>query len=170
LATGDFRPALEALPGADAAGLSPANIRRLTASWEQDYQALRQRDLTGRKYACVWADGHGHPGAGSRRWHAGILGAAREVWPESREQGCWCQKLVNVLGMLPPRLQPRAKPALHEMMYAASRPECAAARTRFADEYQVKYPKAAESLVANWERLTAFFRFTGRALEAPAQH
>jgi len=216
LATGDFRPALEALLGEDAAGLSPTNITRLTAGWEQEYQAFRQCDLTGHEYVYVWVDGvHfnirleddrlctlvmiGALPNGEKKllavedgyresaesWKAvlrelkrrgmvapvlaagdGALGfwaAAREVWPESREQGCWCHKLVNVLDKLPRRLQPRAKRALHEMMYAESRSECEVARTRFADEYQVKYPKAVESLVASWERLTAFFDF-------PAEH
>jgi putative transposase len=68
-----------------------------------------------------------------------------------------------VLDKLPPRLQPRAKRALHEMMYAESRSDCEAARTRFAAEYRAKYPKAVESLAVNWERLTAFFDF-------PAEH
>src|ERR1019366_3494621 len=50
LSTGDFRPALEGLLGEDAAGLSPTNIARLTACWEKEYTAFRQRDLAGRKY------------------------------------------------------------------------------------------------------------------------
>ena len=37
LSTGDFRPALEALLGEDAAGLSPTTIARLTAGWEKEY-------------------------------------------------------------------------------------------------------------------------------------
>ena len=57
LSTGDFRPALEGLLGEDAAGLSPTNIARLTACWEQEYTAFRQRDLTGREYVYVWVDG-----------------------------------------------------------------------------------------------------------------
>ena len=36
LSTGDFRPALHALLGADAAGLSPTNSARLTASWAKE--------------------------------------------------------------------------------------------------------------------------------------
>jgi putative transposase len=32
----DFRPALEGLVGADATGLSPTNISRLTACWEKN--------------------------------------------------------------------------------------------------------------------------------------
>jgi transposase-like protein len=38
---GDFRPALEALLGEDAAGLSPATIARLTAGWEKEYKDFR---------------------------------------------------------------------------------------------------------------------------------
>ena len=47
---GDLRPALEGLLGEDAAGLSPANSTRLTACWEKEYTAFRQRDLAGREY------------------------------------------------------------------------------------------------------------------------
>ena len=78
--------------------------------------------------------------------------------PTTREQGCWCHKLVNVLDQLPPRLQPRAKRALHEMMYAARRADCEAAKARFAAEYQAKYPKAVKSLTANWDKEYAEFR------------
>jgi putative transposase len=216
LATGDFRPALEGLLGADAAGLSPTTIMRLTAGWAKEYQAFTQRDLSGREYVYVWVDGvhfnirlederlctlvmigakpngekellaveDGYRESAEswktvlrelkRRGMAapvvavgdGALGfwaAAREVWPETRAQACWCHKLVNVLDKLPQRLQSRAKRALHEMMYAESRSECEATRTRFAAEYRAKYPKAVESLAVTWERLTAFFDF-------PAEH
>jgi putative transposase len=216
LSTGDFRPALEALLGEDATGLSPTTIARLTASWEKEYTDFRRRDLSGREYVYVWVDGihfnirldddrlctlvmigarangekdllaveDGYRESAEswktvlrelkRRGMAapvlavgdGALGfwaAAREVWPETREQGCWCHKLANVLDKLPQRLHSRAKRALHEMMYAARRSDCEAARVRFAAEYQAKYPKAVESLTANWERLVRFFDF-------PAEH
>ena len=39
----------------------------------------------------------------------GFWAAAREVWPESREQACWCHKLANVLDKLPPAFTTRAK-------------------------------------------------------------
>jgi putative transposase len=216
LSTGDFRPALEGLLGADAAGLSPTNISRLTACWEKEYTAFRQRDLAGREYVYVWVDGvhfnirleddrlctlvmiGARPNGekellavedgyreSAESWKTllrdlkrrgmaapvvavgdGALGfwaAAREVWPATREQGCWVHKLVNVLDKLPPRLQPRAKRALHEMMYAECRADCETARARFAAEFQPKYAKAVESLTANWERLVTFFDF-------PAEH
>jgi len=216
LSTGDFRPALEGLLGEEAGGLSPTNIARLTACWEQEYATFRRRDLTGREYVYVWVDGvhfnirleddrlctlvmiGARPDGekellavedgyreSTESWKTllrdlkrrgmaapvvavgdGALGfwaAAREVWPETRAQGCWCHKLVNVLDKLPQRLQPRAKRALHEMMYAECRADCEAARARFEVEYQAKYPKAVESLTANWERLVTFFDF-------PAEH
>ncbi len=57
LATGDFRPALEALLGEDACGLSATNIARLTTCWEKEYADFRRRDLSGREYVYVWVDG-----------------------------------------------------------------------------------------------------------------
>jgi len=57
LSTGDFKPALTALLGEDAAGLSATNIARLTAVWEDEYRAYRRRSLADRDYVYVWADG-----------------------------------------------------------------------------------------------------------------
>jgi putative transposase len=53
----NFRPALEARLGEDAAGLSPATIVRLTAGWEKEYTEFRHSDLSGREYVYVWVDG-----------------------------------------------------------------------------------------------------------------
>ena len=57
LSTGDFREALPALLGEDAAGLSPTTITRLTAAWDEEYQAFGRRDLSGCDYVYVWVDG-----------------------------------------------------------------------------------------------------------------
>jgi transposase-like protein len=57
LSTGDFRAALPALLGEDAAGLSPTTITRLTAEWETEYTAWRKRSLADRDYVYVWVDG-----------------------------------------------------------------------------------------------------------------
>jgi len=57
LSTGDFREALPILLGEDAAGLSPTNIARLTAVWEEDYHAFRRRSLADRDSVYVWVDG-----------------------------------------------------------------------------------------------------------------
>jgi putative transposase len=57
LSTGDFRPALEGLLGKDAAGLSAANITRLTAVWDEEYQLFRKRSLADKDYLYIWVDG-----------------------------------------------------------------------------------------------------------------
>ena len=57
LSTGDFRAALPVLLGEEAAGLSPTTITRLTAEWETEYTAWRQRRLAERDYVYVWVDG-----------------------------------------------------------------------------------------------------------------
>lgn len=57
LSTGDFREALPVLLGEAAAGLSPTTLTRLTAQWEAEYTAFRQRDLSDRDYVYLWVDG-----------------------------------------------------------------------------------------------------------------
>ncbi len=43
--------------GPDAEGLSAATITRLTATWWDEYEAWRKRDLSGKRYVYIWADG-----------------------------------------------------------------------------------------------------------------
>lgn len=57
ISTGELSEALTALVGADAAGLSASTVVRLKEGWKQDYEAWRRRDLTGKRYVYVWADG-----------------------------------------------------------------------------------------------------------------
>lgn len=57
LSTGDFREALPALLGDDAAGLSPSAITRLVAVWQEEYATWRKRSLEERDYVYVWVDG-----------------------------------------------------------------------------------------------------------------
>jgi transposase-like protein len=57
VSTGDFSEALEAILGPQAAGLSATNIVRLKEVWKQDYEIWRQRDLRGKRYVYIWADG-----------------------------------------------------------------------------------------------------------------
>jgi len=57
VSAGDFQEALIALLGKDAPNLSPAVIARLTAEWQADYDAWKQRTLSARRYVYVWADG-----------------------------------------------------------------------------------------------------------------
>ena len=68
-----------------------------------------------------------------------------------------------MLDKLPKRLQPKAKRALHAMMYAESRAACLAEIAAFEAEYGAKYPKAVESLTRDRDKLLTHFDF-------PAEH
>ena len=57
ISTGDFGEALAALLGPDAEGLSASTITRLKASWWEEYETWRKRDLSGKRYVYIWADG-----------------------------------------------------------------------------------------------------------------
>ena len=57
ISTGDFSEALAAILGEQASGLSPTNIVRLKAGWEDDYKRWCQRDLSQKRYVYWWADG-----------------------------------------------------------------------------------------------------------------
>ena len=57
VATGDFQEALQALLGENAQGLSPTNIVRLKKVWEKEYHEWQDRDLSGKRYVYLWADG-----------------------------------------------------------------------------------------------------------------
>ena len=57
ISTGDFSEALSSLLGPDCPGLSPNVVVRLKSQWSEEYDAWCRRDLTGRNYAYIWADG-----------------------------------------------------------------------------------------------------------------
>ncbi len=57
LSTSDFSSALTALLGKDAPGLSAATISRLKEVWKEEYQQFSRRDLTGKNFVYLWADG-----------------------------------------------------------------------------------------------------------------
>lgn len=57
VSTGDFSEALAALVGKDAPGLSASTISRLKNVWQQDLELWQKRDLSGKRYAYIWADG-----------------------------------------------------------------------------------------------------------------
>ena len=57
ISTGDMKPALEALLGEKAVGLSSNTVSRLKQQWEEDYEQWNKRDLSKQHYAYVWADG-----------------------------------------------------------------------------------------------------------------
>ena len=125
-------------------------FRESTESWASLLRDLKRRGMR----APVVAVGDGA---------LGFWAAVRDVWPETREQRCWVHRLANVLDKLPKSLQPKAKEALREMMYAPSRKECEELKDSFVTEYGAKYPKAINSLTLDWDKLLTHF-------ELPAEH
>ena len=57
ISTGGFTEALAALVGQDAPGLSASTISRLKTIWEDEYQQWQNRDISGKHYVYIWADG-----------------------------------------------------------------------------------------------------------------
>ena len=57
MSTGDFSEALRTLLGEQAQGLSPNVVVRLKEQWTAEYQEWSRRDLTGKHYVYLWADG-----------------------------------------------------------------------------------------------------------------
>jgi putative transposase len=57
ISTGDFSEALQTLLGEQAQGLSPNVIVRLKEQWTTEYEEWNRRDLTGKQYVYLWADG-----------------------------------------------------------------------------------------------------------------
>jgi transposase-like protein len=124
--------------------------RESTESWASVLRDLKRRGLPAPVLAI--ADGA-----------LGFWAAVREVYPETEEQRCWVHKIANVLDKLPKRLQPRAKEMLHEIMRSPSRNDALEEIDRFSQEFNVRYPKAVETLLKDQDQLLTFFDF-------PAQH
>jgi len=57
VSTGQFDEALTALLGPDAPGLSASTVRRLVAAWQEELERWQRRDLAGRRFVYLWADG-----------------------------------------------------------------------------------------------------------------
>lgn len=57
ISTGDFSEALQTLLGEQTQGLSPNVIVRLKEQWTAEYEEWNRRDLTGKQYVYLWADG-----------------------------------------------------------------------------------------------------------------
>ena len=57
ISTGDFAEALQAMVGERAKGLSANVIVRLKEQWSEEYEQWSKRDLTGKHYIYIWADG-----------------------------------------------------------------------------------------------------------------
>lgn len=57
ISTGDFSEAFASFVGPDADGLPASTITWLKATWWDEYETWRKRDLTGKRFVYIWADG-----------------------------------------------------------------------------------------------------------------
>jgi putative transposase len=120
--------------------------RESKESWARVLRDLRDRGL--RPWRATVADGH-----------LGIWAALGEIFPETEEQRCWNHRLMNVMDQLPKKVWPEAKGLLRKLPYAASQRECERLRDQFVARYGKLYPKAAQTLRRDWERMVTFYRF-----------
>jgi transposase-like protein len=57
ISTGDFSEALQSLIGSNASGFSANVVVRLKEHWSQEYDTWSRRNLSGKQYVYIWADG-----------------------------------------------------------------------------------------------------------------
>jgi putative transposase len=120
--------------------------RESKEAWAEVFRGLRNRGLISPRLST--GDGN-----------AGLWGGLAEVWPQSAEQRCWNHKIVNVLDQFPKKLQPEAKEMLCPIPYAPTRAEAEALRDDFVRHFHGLYPKAASTLLNDWERMVTFYDF-----------
>ena len=86
-----------------------------------------------------------------------------------RNTPCWVHKTANVLNKLPKYIQAKAKTELQQIWMALGQPlaetreDAHHAFATFVQNYQPKYPKAAECLAKDHESMLGFYDF-------PAEH
>jgi len=124
-----------------------AGARESTESWSVLLRGLKQRGLN---CPClVIGDGH-----------LGIWGALANVFPEAREQRCWNHRILNLLDQIGKKGQAQAKVWLRQIMYAETREEAEALKTKFQRWCDQRgWSQAGKLLDHDWERLMAYYDF-----------
>ncbi len=105
------------------------------AEWERFLGDLIRRGLTGDSLEMICVDGG-----------SGLLAALPTAYPRVPVQRCWAHKIRNVLNKVRVADQPAVKADLHAIMKAKTVPQARSAARRFADRWQVDYPKAVACL------------------------
>ena len=93
----------------------------------------------------------------------GFWGAARKVFPQTREQRCWVHKTANVLNKLPTGVQPQAKAMLYDIWMAETQPAADRAFDLFLATLAAKFPAATTCLAKDRDVRLTFYAF-------PAEH
>ncbi len=133
------------------------NGKKVFLACESGYRESKEswsgvlRDLTDRNLelgSLTIADGH-----------LGIWSALGEIHPKGKEQRCWNHKIRNVLDSLPKRIRSEAGEYLKRIPYAETLKDCIKLRDVFIERYRKDYPKAAEKLLRDWDRMVTFYSF-----------
>lgn len=91
--------------------------------------------------------------------HLGIWSALGEIHPQGDEQRCWNHKITNVLDSMHKRARSEAGEYIKKIPYAETKDECERLRDKFVSRYGKDYPKAAEKLLTDWERMVTFYSY-----------
>jgi transposase-like protein len=89
----------------------------------------------------------------------GFWAAIAEEFPKTKTQICWVHKTVNVLDQMPSSLQGKAKKMIHDIYLAPTKMDANVAFDVFIEEFDLKYPKAVDSLRLHREELLNFYDF-----------
>ena len=89
----------------------------------------------------------------------GFWAALAEEFPKTKTQICWVHKTVNVLDKMPSSLQGKAKKMIHDIYLAPTKMDAGVAFDVFIEEFDLKYPKAVDSLRLHREDLLNFYDF-----------
>jgi putative transposase len=89
----------------------------------------------------------------------GFWAAIAEEFPKTKTQICWVHKTVNVLDKMPSSLQGKAKKMIHDIYLAPTKMDANVAFDVFIEEFDLKYPKAVDSLRLHREALLNFYDF-----------
>lgn len=149
------------LLGPDAPGLSSTTISRLKRNWEEDYQNWSRRDLSGKRYVYVWADGiYSTVRMDDRLCLLTIIGsdemgrkellALSDGYRES--EASWTEVLMDLK-------QRGLKEALHNIWQAETREKANAAFDNCIERFSPKYPKAMECLAKDKDSMLAFYDY-----------
>jgi len=124
--------------------------RESTESWADLLRDLARRGMTAPNLAV---------GDGA----LGFWSAIKDVWPDTVHQRDWVHKKKNILDALPKSAQPTAEKMLVEVCDAEDVDHARKAAARFDKMYRPKFPKAADKLTNDLDRMVAFYDY-------PAEH
>lgn len=122
-------------------------FRESKESWASIIRELKRRGLTDGPELAI--------GDGA----LGFWAAIAEEFPKTKTQICWVHKTVNVLDKIPSSLQGKAKKMIHDIYLAPTKMDAGVAFDVFIEEFDLKYPKAVDSLRLHREELLNFYDF-----------